>query len=192
MKITCILRNEHRVIEQVLNCLERMADRCQFDHNLDNRQARAAIAFLRGFVEHCHNCKVEARLVPAIQALGVLAEQELRCPMHASRDISLSHLDAMEAVIEPACGGNLAGLNRFAEHARAYIGVLLDCIARREDYRLPLIDGTDGETDGTLLLVGRGAPSSATTTSLWTGATRSTTTGPRGGDARRQSGRSSG
>ena len=142
MNITHVLLDEHRIIEQVLNCLERMADRCESHHRLESRPARDAIAFLSDFIEHCHDCKVEGLLLPAMQALGVPAERCLECPLQQSREDAHLHLDAMEAAIEPACAGNAAGLDQFVKHARAYIDVLLDCIARHEDCLFPLIEKT--------------------------------------------------
>ena len=150
MRITRILLNEHRIIEQVLNCLERMADRCEFYGRLENRPARDAIAFLRSFVERCHDRKVETRLIPVIQATGVPVEQFPGCPLRQSRKDARLHLDAMEAVIEPACAGSAPALDRFAEHARAYIDVLLDCIARQEDCLFPLFEEAARDADGVL------------------------------------------
>ena len=142
MNITRILLDEHRIIEQVLNCLERMAERCESHHRLESRPARDAIAFLRSFIEHCHDCKVEGLLLPAMQALGVPAERCLECPLRQSREDARFHLDAMEAAVEPACAGNAAALDEFVKHARAYIDVLLDCIARHEDCLFPLVEKT--------------------------------------------------
>jgi len=148
MHITHILLDEHRIIEQVLNCLERMAERCESHATLEGRPARDTIVFLRSFVERCHDRKVETRLIPAIQATGVPAEQCLDCPLRQSREEARRHLDAMEAAIEPACAGSAAALDRFAEHARAYIDVLLDCIARQEDCLFPLFEEAARDADG--------------------------------------------
>lgn len=46
----------------------------------------------------------------------------------------------MEAAIELARAGDAAALDAFVEHARAYIGELLDCIASQEDGLFPLLD----------------------------------------------------
>ncbi|NLY01965.1 MAG: hypothetical protein GXY83_38255 [Rhodopirellula sp.] len=151
MHLIRILLDEHRLIEQVLNCLERMADRCQSHRNLESGPARDAIDFLRGFIQRCHDRKVEEHLLPAIQAMGVATEKCLKCPIRQSRQDNRSHVDAMEASIEPACAGSAAALDEFARHARAYIDGLLDCIARHEDCLFPLIEETARETDGALL-----------------------------------------
>ena len=51
MKPTNILVNEHRIIEQVLNCLERMVERCASEGKLEEAPARDAIGFFRAFAE---------------------------------------------------------------------------------------------------------------------------------------------
>ncbi len=47
VKPTNILVNEHRIIEQVLNCLERMIARCASAGKLEEAPARKAIGFFR-------------------------------------------------------------------------------------------------------------------------------------------------
>ena len=49
MKATEILMDEHRVIEQVLTCLEKLADRCEAGEKLDSNSALEALEFLRNF-----------------------------------------------------------------------------------------------------------------------------------------------
>lgn len=71
MNFTSVLLGEHRVIEQVLNCLERMAERCESHRKLEGPPAQDAIAFLRSFIERCHDGKAKTRLLPAVQAMGV-------------------------------------------------------------------------------------------------------------------------
>ena len=66
MKSTNILVNEHRIIEQVLNCLERMVERCRTEDRLEERPARDAIAFFLEFAECSHLAKEEAILFPLV------------------------------------------------------------------------------------------------------------------------------
>jgi hemerythrin-like domain-containing protein len=57
------------------------------------------------------------------------------------------HVDAMETVIEPASHGDSTALKEFTEHARAYIELLLDYIARQEDCLFPMIAQALPEAD---------------------------------------------
>ena len=139
MKSTSILVNEHRLIEQVLNCLERMVERCALQGSLESAPARDAIVFLRGFTERCHCAKEETELLPTMRAMGVSPERCLGCSMLQRREEGRLHMDAMEAAIEPASGGDSTALKKFTEHAQAYIELLLEYIAKQEDCLFPMI-----------------------------------------------------
>jgi hemerythrin-like domain-containing protein len=139
MKTTSILLSEHRLIEQVLNCLERMVERCTSQRRLEGAPARDAILFFRGFTERCHCAKEETELLPAMAAMGISPERCLGCSMLQRREEGRLHVDAMEAAIEPASGGDSTALKEFTEHAQAYIELLLEYIARQEDCLFPMI-----------------------------------------------------
>src|SRR5262245_22758898 len=70
MRATETLMNEHRVIEQVLACLEKMADRCILEGELDAESTRSAMDFLQNFAERCHQGKEERHLFAKLEAEG--------------------------------------------------------------------------------------------------------------------------
>src|SRR5271166_4514533 len=70
MKPTEILSGEHRIIEQVLDCLETMAQKSTTHGHLDEISARQAIDFFRNFADRCHHGKEETHLFPAMEAKG--------------------------------------------------------------------------------------------------------------------------
>ncbi len=146
-KLTDVLVNEHRIIEQVLNCLERMLERCESQRKLERGPAQSAIIFLRGFTARCHYGRVETQLLPAMQAMGIFPERCGGCPVHRRLEEGNSHLNTMEAVIEPASAGDAVALREFTEHARAYIELLLEYIAVQEDCVFPMIAQTLREAD---------------------------------------------
>ena len=53
MQPTDILKNEHRVIEQMLNCLEKITEACSRDGKLDDEFALSALAFFKTFADKC-------------------------------------------------------------------------------------------------------------------------------------------
>jgi hemerythrin-like domain-containing protein len=55
MKPTEVLGAEHRVIEQVLDCLERMAEQCERSGRIDAESAEKAIDFFQDFADRCHH-----------------------------------------------------------------------------------------------------------------------------------------
>ena len=71
MQPTEILIHEHRIIEQVLACLERITEKFTLAGRLDPQPARDAVAFFRNFADRCHHGKEEAHLFPAMEAAGL-------------------------------------------------------------------------------------------------------------------------
>jgi len=151
MKPSSILIQEHCLIEQVLASLERMAERCESGRQLEGGPARDALRFLRGFAERCHCDKVEVQLLPTMRAMGISQERCLGGSILHRREEGRSHLAAMEAAIEPASAGDAPALDEFAEHARAYIELLLEYMAKQEDCLLPMITQALPEPDKTRL-----------------------------------------
>jgi hemerythrin-like domain-containing protein len=127
--------NEHRVIEMVLACLEKMANRCVLDKVLDAASARKAIDFFETFADRCHHAKEEAYLFPALEARGFSRDHGPTGLMRHEHEQGRHHLQAMKVVIDRAAAGDVACLWRFTEQAWAYISLLRHHIVR-EDQRL--------------------------------------------------------
>jgi hemerythrin-like domain-containing protein len=71
MRPTEILSSEHRVIEQVLDCLEAMVKGLRAGKPLEEERAATALYFLRQFADACHHGKEEERLFPMLVARGM-------------------------------------------------------------------------------------------------------------------------
>jgi hemerythrin-like domain-containing protein len=129
MKPSDILSGEHRVIEQVLNCLEKIAAACRRDGKLDGRSAREAIDFLRNFADKCHHGKEEAHFFPAMEAKGFSREFGPTGVMLHEHDQGRSYIRAMNEAVQTAACAN------FAKNADAYIDLLREHI-QKEDHCL--------------------------------------------------------
>lgn len=66
-----ILKNEHRIIEQALCCLDAVADKWNLTSKLATSSARKALNFLRCFADGCHHQKEEQLLFPQLESRGV-------------------------------------------------------------------------------------------------------------------------
>ena len=137
MKPTNILVNEHRVIEQVLSCLERMVERCRTEARLEEEAARDAIAFFREFVERSHLAKEEAILFPLVA--GTKCSEGCRPAELMTREKTHghAHLEAMAEAIKGAAAGDKEAVTRFIEHGEAYIQLLLTYVENEEDWLFP-------------------------------------------------------
>ena len=135
MKPTDILSSEHRVIEQVLACLAKIAENAEAQGRLDKHAAEQAVDFFRAFADHCHHGKEEAHLFPAMEAAGFSRSQGPTGVMLREHEQGRAHVRAMAEAIGPASAGDAAAVRRFAEHARGYIA-LLGAHIQKEDHVL--------------------------------------------------------
>jgi hemerythrin-like domain-containing protein len=151
MRPTDVLMNEHRVIEQVLGCLERIADRCTFLGELDAESARQALDFFRNFADRCHHGKEERQLFPLLEARGVPRDGGPTGVMLAEHDEGRRLLAEMAEAVEAD------DPDRFAENARGYAELLRQHILK-EDHRLFVLADlvlSDADRQGLLHAFGR-------------------------------------
>lgn len=135
MKPTEILMEEHRVIERVLAVLGKMADQALARGSLDAEHARDAVEFFRNFADLCHHGKEETHLFTLMEARGFPRESGPTGVMLMEHEQGRAHVRAMAELITTAAAGDPGALRRWAEHARAYIGLLSHHI-EKEDHCL--------------------------------------------------------
>jgi hemerythrin-like domain-containing protein len=146
MKPTEILSNEHRVIEQVLACLERIVEQSQEEGSLDEQSARDAIAFFRNFADRCHHGKEETHLFPALELQGFPRDSGPIGVMLHEHQQGRDHVRGMDANIE-AAAGSPAALRQFIDHAEGYLTLLREHIYKEDHVLFPLADRTLSEED---------------------------------------------
>ena len=135
MKPTEILSSEHRVIEQVLDCLEKMADQAGREHAVDAESARDAIDFLRSFADGCHHGKEEAHLFPALEAKGLPRNGGPTGVMIHEHETGRGHVRGMDEALAAFAAGEAGAAARFARRARDYTALLREHI-HKEDHCL--------------------------------------------------------
>jgi hemerythrin-like domain-containing protein len=135
MKPTDVLMQEHRVIELVLSCLDRMADNCDAGHSLDVEAARQALDFFRVFADQCHHGKEEDLLFPFMEAKGFSREQGPTGVMLHEHELGRRHVRGMADALNEFSLGDLSGKLVFVEHARAFSALLRQHI-QKEDHCL--------------------------------------------------------
>ncbi|HEY8505670.1 MAG TPA: hemerythrin domain-containing protein, partial [Gemmataceae bacterium] len=142
MRPTDMLREEHRVIEQVLNCLQKLAADAFGRGTLDGAAAREVLDFLRNFADGCHHGKEEGILFPAMEARGFDRRYGPTGVMMTEHNLGRELLAGMEANLDAAAAGDWDATERFASLAAAYVRLLRDHILK-EDYRLfPMAEQT--------------------------------------------------
>lgn len=152
MKPTEILSNEHRVIEQVLQCLGKIADEALSRGKLDRESAEKAIEFFRNFADRCHHGKEETHLFPTMESRGFSRGCGPTGVMLAEHELGRQHVRGMEENIESAASGDTAAVDRFAEHARSYIDLLTNHIQKEDHCLFPMADQAFSDDDQENLL----------------------------------------
>jgi hemerythrin-like domain-containing protein len=132
MKPTDILSNEHRVIEQVLDCLDKMVTNSIEQQRLEEEPARQAIDFFRNFADRCHHGKEEAHLFPAMEAKGYSRVDGPTGVMLAEHDQGRQHVRAMDAAVAAASQGDAGALHVFTENALQFSQLLRDHIDKED------------------------------------------------------------
>ena len=137
---TEVLKNEHRVIELVLDCLDAMAIRCESDGRLDGDSAREAIDFFRTFADRCHHAKEENQLFPLMEARGFDANAGPTAVMRHEHVEGRAYVAAMERAVPGASAGDPAERARWIEAARGYSFMLREHIDKEDHCLVPMAD----------------------------------------------------
>ena len=132
---TEILMQEHRVIEQVLDCLEAMAKQAESGDQLDQESASQALDFFANFADRCHHGKEEDCLFPMLEEKGFSREQGPTGVMMQEHDTGRQHVQGMAKAIESINSGETSAVVSFVSHAKSFIALLRDHI-QKEDHCL--------------------------------------------------------
>ncbi|HMV27284.1 MAG TPA: hemerythrin domain-containing protein [bacterium] len=132
-----ILTEEHRIIEYVLNALERMANKTATEHTVDVAIGRKVITFLREFADQCHHGKEEAILFKWLNArhIGMDAVAMLEDEHVAGRDLVVRMQRALDEFEKNKEIGS------FADDANTFIAMLRDHIHKEDHGVFAMADG---------------------------------------------------
>jgi hemerythrin-like domain-containing protein len=134
MRPTDILSSEHRVIEQVLDCLESLAGQARDEGRLDVQRAGQILEVLRTFADRCHHGKEEERLFPMLVARGMSTHHGPIAVMLDDHRAGREHIGRM---VEATAA---ADAQCFAPAALGYVGLLRDHIAKEDGVLFPMAD----------------------------------------------------
>jgi hemerythrin-like domain-containing protein len=152
MKPSDILSGEHRVIEQVLNCLEKIAEACRREGKLDGQSAREAIDFFQNFADRCHHGKEETHFFPAMEAKGFSREQGPTGVMLREHDLGRSYVRSMNEAVEAATTGDVPACAKFVHNAMFYLDLLREHIVKEDHCLFGMANQTFSEADQQKLL----------------------------------------
>lgn len=132
------LMHEHRVIEQVLDALERCTDRLAAGDEVTRATVRGFAAFFRNFADRCHHGKEEDRLFALMVELGFPRDHGPIAVMLDEHELGREHIRVLSAVGEG--DGPLTGEERkkVGSHASAFIPLLRAHIQKEDQILYPM------------------------------------------------------
>lgn len=144
---TQILSSEHRVIEIVLDALERMAEKTLADGRLEKEPALEAIDFIRHFADGCHHAKEEGQLFPALFEKGFPREHGPVAVMLQEHEFGRAFVQGMDQAVPGASEGNAAAVQEFVSQARGYLNLLRAHIQKEDNILFPMADRALSDED---------------------------------------------
>ena len=147
MKATDVMREEHRVIKRVLQCLTAAADQAEKGEALNMESGRKMIEFFRGFADRCHHGKEEAKFFPLARQRGVGCAPGNIDILLTEHEQGRSHVRAMDESLAAAEKGDAQAKARFCQHARQYVALLSEHLHKEDDCLFPTADAALTEAD---------------------------------------------
>lgn len=149
-RATDILRAEHDVILDVLDCLENIARIASIEWKLDVRSAEDSLAFLAEFADGCHHRKEEGALFPLLVKKGLPQEVGPLAVMLSEHQQGRAHIAEMYAALDERNDAKRAAA--FSTHAGAYVDLLRAHIAKENNVLFPMADKMLAGTEQASLL----------------------------------------
>lgn len=156
MKATEILMEEHRVIERVLNALERAINRLGRGEEVYLRFFTGTAVFIKGFVDECHHKKEENILFPALVESGLPKDSGPVAVMLAEHEEGRQLAQGLRQAAERFQAGDIRMRDVLVQNARAYITLLHQHISKEDKVLFPMADKIFSAAQQEQLLTGFG------------------------------------
>jgi hemerythrin-like domain-containing protein len=134
---TDVLKSEHRIIERVLDALDRLT-KAPDDSPLE--AWGKAIDFARNFADTCHHLKEEKLLFPALEERGIPREGGPIGMMLAEHEEGRGYVRAMAHALESAAKDPLASRVALRQKAAAYVRLLRQHIQKEDEVLFQMAD----------------------------------------------------
>jgi hemerythrin-like domain-containing protein len=136
-KATEMLSDEHRVIERVLDVMERLT---QHPVVSTLESWKKALDFARHFADQCHHLKEEKILFPAMEAHGIPNDGGPIGMMLIEHEEGRSYVRSMFAAVARAEANDQGAQESLVASARAYIRLLREHIEKEDQVLFRIAD----------------------------------------------------
>ncbi len=147
MLATKLLKEEHRVIEKVLNALDAFALKLEKGEKVNADVLEKSVDFIRTFADKCHHGKEEDRLFQLMVRQGFSKNSGPIAVMLQEHELGRSFVKAMANAIERYKGGDVSSKKDIVKNAREYTNLLRQHIHKEDNILYPLANGVLREDD---------------------------------------------
>ena len=152
MKPTQILMLEHRVIEQVLSCAEKMAKQAEANGALNKVMAEKVLDFICNFSDHFHHGKEENHLFRMMEERGFSPVQGPVAVMRHEHDFGRNCVEQLQESLDGAVAARPDALTQFVEHTHALVEMLRSHIQKEDTKLYPMANSVFSKDDQDELL----------------------------------------
>jgi hemerythrin-like domain-containing protein len=136
---TQVLKDEHRIIEQVLDAIDaRLA--AMGNGPFPRAFFEQAIDFIVNFADGCHHAKEEKRLFPVLERLGIPCEGGPIGCMLKEHVQGRNYVAGMRGNLDAAEAGDPAAIAEVARNAAGYVALLRSHILKEDTVLFRLAD----------------------------------------------------
>lgn len=138
MKATEILMEEHRVIERVLNALERATNRLNKGDEVYLRFFTGTAVFIKQFTDECHHKKEEEAIIPAMLDHGVPKDTGPVAVILVEHEEGRRLAQAMRQATERFQAGDIRMRDTLVQSSKEYIRLIRQHIMKEDKVFYPL------------------------------------------------------
>ena len=152
MSATKCLREEHQVILKVLGFFSQALTQAEAKEEVSAEVFAPFIQFFEGFADHCHHCKEESRLFPALEDVGMPSDAGPIAVMLYEHEQGRALVRHMASKLEVADQGEDAAKQEVLNAGRNFVSLLSGHIEKEDHVLFNMADDMlQGEASGALL-----------------------------------------
>jgi hemerythrin-like domain-containing protein len=148
-RATEMLSDEHRLIERVLNVVEKLTREPVVSHL---ESWKKALDFIRHFADQCHHLKEEKILFPLMEEHGIPNDGGPIGMMLIEHEEGRSYVRSMLAALARVEANDEGVQESLAATASAYVRLLREHIEKEDQVLFPMADGVVPENEQKQLL----------------------------------------
>lgn len=147
MHATKVLMQEHRLIEQVLECLDQGARRLDAGEAVDPQFFIDAAEFVSGFADACHHGKEEDILFVEFQRATAMGDGGPVAMMLYEHDVGRRYTAEFRAAARRLREGDKGAANDIVDNVFGYVELLQQHILKEDEILYPMAEQLLGAED---------------------------------------------